>query len=65
MNISNKIVTIAQGCQQIKKTFEVLRRSAIAVGRKKLSFKKQRSRVSETEEVSVKFFISKLRIFYT
>ena len=41
---------------------EDLRRSANAVGQTKLSFKKQKSSVLETEEVSfIKLFISELK----
>ena len=47
-----------------KRDREDLQRSADAVGQTKLSFKKQKSSVSETEEVSfIKLFISKLKQF--
>ena len=45
-----------------KRKREDLRRSASAVGQTKLSFKKRKLSVSETEEVNfIKLFISKLK----
>ena len=47
-----------------KRKREDLRRSANAVGQTKLSFKKQKSSVSGTEEVNfIIFFISNLKQF--